>query len=145
MLQAGRYCWAVPLQGTNTTIVSFVLSVTSFRVAFHLFIVKAGAASASSPYHQLHKHQHGCIDCPVESNPPNTSHISNSTHLIHGKPRHSLCCSTSRLRTPGTGSCRGGSLANGSLERNSAIVPSIPVNWTFCIPCSPEGLEVRCQ
>ena len=99
MLQAGHYCWAVPLRGTNTTIVFIVLSVTSFRVAFHLFIVKAGTASASSPYHQLHKHRHGGIDCPVESNPPNTLHISNSTHLIHAKPRHSLCCSTWRLRT----------------------------------------------
>ena len=99
MLQAGRYCWAVPLRGTNTTIVFVVLSVTSFRVAFQLFIVKAGAASSSSPYHQLHKHRHGCIDCLVESNPPNTSHISNSTHLIHAKPCHSLCCSTWRLRT----------------------------------------------
>ena len=40
-----RYLWEV-----NTTVASVVIGVTSFGVLFYLFIVVAGAASASCPY-----------------------------------------------------------------------------------------------
>jgi len=40
-----RYLWEI-----NTTVASVVLGVTSFGILFYLFIVVAGAASASCPY-----------------------------------------------------------------------------------------------